>query len=186
VIKSEIRKVGPVTFPAFTGERIYMRPFKQRAGLPKDLRRWQETVDAMLGDLKTEGPIYLMVDQGRVVAGSAHRRPGVHIEGNWQAGRWGYGGTVGRHGWRGRIGWAEFDPEAVILASDVQGCAAYLGDFDGCSRPGGDCTHIDVSGAKRVLLEPFVSYAGTVTTLHESLPLQHDTVRTVVRLNVPL
>lgn len=74
---------GIVPFPAYTGERIYMREFRKSDGLPRAMSRWQPTVDAMLDGIDVDGPIYLMVDQGEVRAGTAHRRPGMHIDGYW-------------------------------------------------------------------------------------------------------
>jgi hypothetical protein len=183
MIVSEARAIGPVDFPEFTGERIYMVPFTQRGGLPHALSRWQRTVDQMLDGIRTDREIFLMVDQGIVEAGRAHRRPGVHIEGNWYADQGRHGGHRGR---RGVDDWSTFDPEAVILASDVQGCMAYLGCFEGESKARGDCAHIDISGARRLAMAPYTAYAGSVTTLHESLPIPMATRRTLVRLNAPL
>src|SRR5206468_2322799 len=111
---------GPVSFPAFRGERHYMIPFNQRDALPPHLRHWQPTVDAMLVGVRTDGPVYLMVDQSRVGAGVSHRRPGLHVDGNWIA-------EIGQHGGPGpghRHTNGVYAPEAVILASDVEGCRA--------------------------------------------------------------
>ena len=72
-----------VTFPVFNAERHYMVPFYQRTGLPSHLRHWQPTVDAMLKDVDSDGPIFMMVDQKLCVPGQPHRRGGVHIDGYW-------------------------------------------------------------------------------------------------------
>lgn len=74
---------GCVQFPEFTGERVYMRRFERGSLLPPDLGRWQATVDAMLDGVASSGPVYLMIDQRRVQAGSFHRRPGLHVDGYW-------------------------------------------------------------------------------------------------------
>lgn len=83
--KSQVKEIGLVTFPEFKGERVYMIPFFQKEGLPKELKRWQKTVDQMLKGITTENPIYLMIDQTFVPAGSTQRRPGLHIDGYWLA-----------------------------------------------------------------------------------------------------
>lgn len=83
MLQSVMQKVGPVEFPAFTAERIYMREFRLETGLPEDLKRWQQTVDQMLVGVDTDGPIYLMVDQKFVTAAETHRRPGLHVDGYW-------------------------------------------------------------------------------------------------------
>lgn len=83
MMQSVMQKVGPVDFPAFMAERIYMREFRLETGLPEDLKRWQPTVDQMLVGVDTDGPIYLMVDQKFIVAAETHRRPGLHVDGYW-------------------------------------------------------------------------------------------------------
>jgi hypothetical protein len=81
---------------------------------------------------------------------------------------------------------ATFDtPEAIILASSISSAIGYVGDYEGPIREGGDCSHIDISGMKLVNMEAGVVYAGNVNCLHESLPVDQDVFRSLVRLNVP-
>ncbi|MEY2854611.1 MAG: hypothetical protein RL030_1743 [Pseudomonadota bacterium] len=199
---SKVQQRGAVPFPAFTGERIYMREFTKAAGLPPDLRRWQDTVDAMLDGVDTSGPIFLMVDQAPVKAATTQRRPGLHVDGYWHPALQAHGGSTppGHRGTptpRGPTPGGGHSPrppshlhrgsdaEGLILASNVLGCAAYAGRFDGQPGDGGDCAHIDASGLLRVDMEPGRAWAGhTLTMLHEALPVRRDCLRTVVRLNV--
>lgn len=177
-MQSSIQQRGVVSFPAFAEERIYMREiFKDRA-LPKDISRWQGTVDAMLDGVDVDGPVYLMVDQGIVKAGATHRRPGVHVDGFWDP-------TLLAHtGMSGDVD--DFVPEGLLLASDVLGCRVFVGHYEGEPQEGGDCDHIDVSRLQVVELTPGRTWAGhTRTMLHESIPSAQDCQRTVVRLNVP-
>lgn len=177
-MQSVIHPRGPVTFPAFMGERIHMRGFLKSEGLPKDLQRWQKTVDAMLDGIEVEGLVYLMVDQGEVRAGTTQRRSGVHVDGCWNPLLSAHTGVTGAD--------AEMPVETLLLASDVLGCRAYAGTYEGWPAEGGDCSHIDVSGLAAVDLTPGRVWAGhTLTMLHESLPVPQDCLRTVVRLNVP-
>lgn len=83
MMQSIVRECGAVSFPAFTGERVYMHEFRMENGLPENLKRWQETVDQMLVGVDTDGPIYLMIDQKAVKAQVTHRRPGMHVDGYW-------------------------------------------------------------------------------------------------------
>ena len=82
-MQSIVQKRGTTAFPAFMGERHHMRAFFQEDGLPVDLKHWQPTVDAMLDGVQTDAPIYLMVDQKVVKAGTTHRRPRMHLDGYW-------------------------------------------------------------------------------------------------------
>ena len=218
-MQSIVQERGSVAFPDFTGERVYMREFRKADGLPFDLARWQPTIDAMLDGVDTDGPLYLMIDQGRIVAGNAHRRPGVHIDGYWNPAMQAHGGSGGGHnpqpnrsggshgggghssrsdrssgshgGSRhsaGASNWAHAtfsDPEAIILASDVRGCRALVGSYDGQVGDGGDCSRFDLAGLHEIIMAPNTIYAGNVTMLHESLPIAFDAMRTLVRINVP-
>lgn len=187
---SIVQQRGQVPFPTFTGERAYMREFTQRDGLPADLIRWQPTVDAMLQGIITEQPIYIMIDQGDVVAGASQRRPGMHIDGYWCAGIQAHGGG-GSHitgSWDTKPNWSHTNfskPEALILASDVSACRALVGEYTGEIGDGGDCSHMDLTALASVRLASGYAYAGNVTMLHESLPVSVNTRRTLVRLNVP-
>lgn len=191
---SIIEARGPVAFPAYAGERHYMRPIT-KGGLPKDLRHWQPTIDAMLAGIDTDSTMYLMIDQSAVKAGSTQRRPGLHIDGYWvpddttaAGGRWD-GGRWSRGRWDGDGGsWntAHFNaPEALLLASNVQAARGFTGTFTGFIGEGGDCSGIDLSGLKELPMEAGRVYAGNVTSLHESLPVASDCFRTVVRISVP-
>lgn len=203
---SIVSQRGNVAFPAHIGERVYMHEFFKGTGLPAALARWQPIVNSMLDGVETTLPIYLMVDQGMVKAGDTHRRPGVHVDGYWNPGK-------GKHGWRNRIGAhggsghgqhrrdrgysgghgsrppthlrKGYGEEALFLATDVSACRAYSGEWEGMAGEGGDCSHINVSALHQVMFESNKVYAGNVAMLHESLPVKADTLRTVVRLNVP-
>lgn len=78
-----------------------------------------------------------------------------------------------------------WEPEALVLASNVQACRAWEGIYTGEPVDGGDCTHIDLTGLNELTLLPNTAYRGNVTMLHESLPVPEDCYRTLVRINVP-
>ncbi len=200
---SSIQERGRVTFPLFKGERHYMIPFLQKDGLPSSLNHWQETVDAMLEGIETAEPIYFMADQSVVVKGETQRRPGVHVDGYWcptlsaHRGGGSHGGHrpipshrgQGGHGGSHMSGaWDTIDfsePEALLLASNVTACRAFVGDYSGEIKEGGDASSIDLSDLRVVHMQRNVTYCGTVATLHESLPVVADSRRTLVRLNCP-
>lgn len=210
LLQSVIETRGPVRFPAYAGERVYMHPFHKRAGLPTALSHWQPTIDAMLDGIETNGPVYLMVDQSPVRAGVTHRRAGVHVDGYWVAGVGHDGGhrtapgmhsphpklsaARGEHGTRppthksGSTVWsaATFnETEAIILASSLSAARGFVGEYVGPVGEMGDCAEVDVSGLDTLEMVAGRVYAGNVCCLHESLPVAADCLRTVVRLNVP-
>lgn len=189
-MQSIIKERSSVTFPRFTGERVYMRPFIQSEGLPFDLARWQPTVDSMLDGISTDGPIYLMIDQGVVRAGITHRRPGVHIDGYWNPATGSHDGQPahfhgGHMSQRHITELSKTRHEAILLASDIGACRGFIGEYEGIIGEGGDCSSFDLSSLEIIHFKSDRCYAGNVTALHESLPVPHDCLRTLVRLNVP-
>lgn len=197
-MQSLVQKGSNVHFPAFTGERIYMKEFRKG----EDLGRWNQTVDEMLQGVKADGPIYLMVDQQKVVAGKTHRQPGAHVDGYWDV-KCGHrshrhviqahGHTPGGHQMPDRtpghqtpthlIG-NEYKKEILILASDVVGCKAYVGGYEPTFGKGGDMSHLNLNKFDEVVMRANIAWVGDVWMLHESIPHETDCLRTVVRLNV--
>lgn len=176
---SSLHQLGVVTFPPFTGEKIYMHAFTKAGGLPVGLQRWQDTVDQMLDGVDAPDLVYLMVDQALVQSGTNHRRPGPHVDGYWNPNIQGQP-NHGGHRLEGS------DEELLLLATNVLGCEAYVGHVMGMPGAGGDCTELDLSGLNRVDLAPGRVWSGhTLSMLHASLPVVRDSLRTVVRLNVP-
>lgn len=216
IVTSTHKQLGPVSFPEFMGERIYMLPFTKKAGLPTHAKRWQRTVDQMLDGIDTDATMYLMVDEKVTPAGTSSRRGGLHVDGYWlpalqehgrggghvsaYGGPGGYGGRVSAHGGGhrptdgghgghrggGHVRMAGLESEALLLASNVSGCAFYDGDYVMPEWKMGDCSTVDTSHMVKTIQQPNVVYGGhTLTLLHESLPLMSAANRTVVRLNVP-
>ena len=194
---SNVEQRGHVPFPRFTGERVYMLPFLKRNGLPDHLERWQPTVDAMLNGVDTEDTIYLMIDQSVCVPGRPTRRGGVHIDGVWEYGahgtpghrgptepRWktpGHRLVMGHNTHRHNGG----PSQAIMLASDVVGCRAYIGEYNAPCKEGGDYSHIDTKPLRAFDMAANIAYAGdAMQFLHESLPQPTEGLRSVVRLNV--
>lgn len=199
---SIIESRGRVEFPEFLAERVYMKEFYKDKGLPEELSRWQPSIDIMLDGVDSSGPIYLMIDEAFVKEGTSHRREGVHIDGYWNPGISAHGGghrpthlPTPSHGPRHLAGrwdlpkpWSHStfeEPEGIILVSNVFASRGFKGEFNGEIGEGGDCSKIDLSGLLELSMEPNRVYAGNVTALHESLKVEKDCYRQLIRLNVP-
>ena len=181
---SYVQKRGFVSFPKFTGEKVYMREFYKRTGLPFDLRRWQPTVDMMLAEIESDEPIYLMIDQAQTEAGAFHRRSWLHVDGYWDAKSQTWPPSPNNP--HLAIDPSDVSPkEAIVLASNVLGSRAFVGRFNVMPKTGNDCASISANGLRRVDMLPDIVYVGNVSMLHESIPVERDCLRTVVRLNVP-
>ncbi len=198
-MKSELLTGATVSFPAFTGERVYMREFTPGRDLPADLERWQPTVDAMLRGVRATGKAYLMIDQAEVPAARTHRRPGLHVDGYWHPGVGHNDGPApggghnpapaprpghifaGGHGGHCQIG----AREALVIAASVEGCEAFEGEWAGEAGKGGDCSAVDVRSLTRRRMPAGVAFVGeTGAFLHAAIQLVAAARRTVVRVNV--
>lgn len=168
--ESVLQEHGKVEFPEFLGERLYMIAFRKGSPLPKILRRWKKTIDAMLAKvtISKKVELYFMADEAYVQKGTPHRRPGPHIDGHWST-----------------TGTLQHYDETILLASSVAGCYGYVGPYYGEFGPGGDVTKMDLSKLDRLMMKSNRVYAGNVTMVHESIPLKESCQRTLVRINVP-
>jgi hypothetical protein len=187
-MKSILIKGSRVLFPTYTGERAYMVHINKHQSLPEKYSRWQGVIDSMLDGVETKDTIYMTIDQGHVKKGCSQRREGAHIDGNWlpDIRAHGTGGHV-TMGWDSGGGWIKenLTNGGIIIASDCDGAKAYKGDFEGVCGKGGDCSHIDLTSAKTVILKPNTVYLGNVTMIHETMPAIKDIDRTFVRLTLP-
>ncbi len=177
---SKCKTLGPVLFPEFTGERAYMIPIKQKEKLPNEFSRWQSTVESMLKDIEATDCIYMTIDQSMVNEGKTQRRSGPHIDGNWVEGKyktmaWDTGPT-----WNTK----NLETGGIILAFDFNGPKAYAGEFKGECNNGGDCSHLDLAGAKTEILKPNYAHVGNVTMIHEAMPSNATQSRIFIRLTL--
>lgn len=133
-----------------------------KALVDESLYPWRHTIAMMLAGTNAQGLGYIMIDQAELKKGDIHRRPGRHIDGAWNA----------------------QSNQKMLLASDVVGCVAYIGDYKPDFGIGGDASQIDVSNMERVVLQPNTTYiASPFTTIHESIPVEQDCRRTLVRIH---
>lgn len=193
--------ITDLEFPENTGERVYMVPFNKShrsVFLPRGLERWKSTVIQMMRPFD-DCLAYLMIDQGVTEPGKTHRRPGLHVDGNWNPGISSHGHRppghnhpgpghyhpthihAGRHGHRHAQGYKK---EAIILATDVLGVRVLKGKY-GADIDGVGAVTLKEGDLDLVYLEPNTVWYGNVTMLHESIPHSKAEPRTVVRINVP-
>lgn len=192
-MKSQIRVTGIIDkWPVVKNQRIYMQEFTQKAGLPNGMKIWQPIVDEMLFGIETDGPIYLMVDQGNVKRGQTLRRPGPHIDGHWVPGKYAHGNPSpghsnppDRHQQPGRHCLPYDGKELILLTSNFYGCDALVGEYEGEFGEGGECGGMMWKGMFREKMRDNHIYTGDVYTVHEAIPSLAEGHRTVVRLNVP-
>lgn len=151
--------------------------------------------------------VYLTVDQKVVAANKTHRRPGLHVDGYphteadrrlqgyitrgaggiWagyaHGGSWGGGGGLG--GGNKDLYW--WDGTGLLTVSNVEGCKAWNQSFKGEPKFEGDCEHLreECKEENATLLKANTLYWMSPSCVHESIPMQVDTIRTFVRVSLP-
>ncbi len=176
-MKSELKLKSTIEFPEFTNERIYMQPFEKNK-LPKKFNRWKKSIDTMLKNETVDGTIYLTIDQSFVKKGSNHRRSGLHFDGNFVNNSW--DPIPPRWSTNNKL-----IGGGILLASNEVGCKAYVGEFHGEIKDGGNCEDVDISKTKSLVLKKNFVYLGNVHMLHETMAANEDQYRTFIRLTLP-
>jgi hypothetical protein len=178
---SVFKHVGETNLPNFSGTRIMMMPIiiGDLNSIPKELSHYQEGLNKLFSftDPKHHGQIgYITIDEKQVLAGTTHRRSGLHVDGVYdgKCGSWGGGG------W-GSVG------NGMLTVSSIPGCKAYNQSFDGEIGRDGECDKIanQCEAAKSTIFEAGQVYWVDGLCVHESLPLSQTTNRQFVRLSMP-
>lgn len=154
--------------------------------------RWNETIKNIISHSpKKDGIAYVTIDELEVKCGETHRRGGKHTDGNYLFG-WGGGGSGWLTGENGRVLPREkhiqqycSDGGGMLIVSSYEGCDGWNGEYNGEPNQGGNCDHIDVSGLEKFTMEKNVIYWGNSTFIHESLPMDRDIKRQLIRITLP-
>jgi hypothetical protein len=193
MLKSKSKMIKPISLPEYRGDRVYMHEFNmENPILPVGYERWESFLKEVIDcSPKKTGKAYLTIDEKIVKKGESHRRGGPHTDGNYLFG-WGGGGGGWLTGEDGRFLPREqhkeqycSDKGGMLIVSSYEACKAWEGDFDGEPNQGGDCSHLDLSKLESYNLKANTLYWGNSTFIHESLPLEEDVKRQLIRITLP-
>lgn len=194
MITSLIRPVGSLALPPFAGTRVYMQShiLGERVRI-QDNPAFEDPIEKMLANVQDDGAkVFITIDQKLVLPGKTHRRPGAHVDGNFIF-SWSSGGGGWLTGENGRV----LSPEnhklqyvnpmgGMLIVSDYQACRAWVGEIDDEPGQGGNCAHMadKLKTLESFLLDPNQVYLGNSTCVHESLPIQEEVQRTLIRITL--
>lgn len=186
-MKSEVKKLMTIDIPSYTGI-LYMKEFllDDLSSIPSE---FQSTIKKMVSSLNIKkGKAYLTIDGKKILKDNSHRREGAHIDGIWEPkGGWDDGGwnNISMHGTpppRHSINPFEVNG-GIILASDYTASKGWNGEYDIMPGDGGDCSKHNLS--EGFIMEKNNVYFGNSTFIHESLPINEDVHRTLIRISFP-
>jgi hypothetical protein len=185
MFESRCERVTEVHLPEFTGLRVMMMPIVigEVDSLPPTLNDWKTAAAVLFASdiihnkrRDNQGKVgYLTIDEKEVLVGQTHRRAGLHIDGGRGKG---WGGGSG--------GWAH-SSTGMLTVSNIEGCHAWLQDFDGEPGDEGNCEHLrsQLKDGARVIFHPNVVYWASGHCVHESIPQPVSVKRQFVRLSLP-
>jgi hypothetical protein len=193
-MKSIVKEMNQIVIPD-ADEEISMIPFDLDTFKGLSLKQCALAKE-MLAGIKHEGGTAYFTSHGKKLKkDDTLRRGGPHIDGN-------YGVTqVPDHiVWKNNGGWkvdqdgpaidTKFhkdsylsDKGGIILASNYSSCLGWVGEYKGVIKSGGDCS--DIKLGKGFKLKAGTVYYGNSQFIHESVAVDKDVHRTVVRITMP-
>ena len=193
MLKSKSKMIKKMSLPEWKGDRVYMHEFDMaNPSLPVGYERWNNVLNEIIASSpKQTGKAYITIDEKIVKKGESHRRGGPHTDGNYIFG-WGGGGGGWLTGEDGRFLPREKHEEqycsekgGMLIVSSYKSCKGWNGEFEGQPNQGGDCSHLDLSKMECYEMESNNLYWGNSTFIHESLPVQEDVKRQLIRITLP-
>jgi len=192
MLKSKSKMIKPISLPEYRGDRVYMHEFDiANPSMPAGYERWNPVLREIASfSPKKTGIAYVTIDEKIVGRGESHRRGGAHTDGNYLFG-WGGGG-----GWlTGEDGRflprekheAQYCSEkgGMLIVSSYEACRGWNGEIKGEPAQGGDCSHLDLSEMDSYIMKSNTLYWGNSTFVHESLPIEEEVARQLVRITLP-
>lgn len=190
-LNSTYRPLSPVILPPYQGRQKRYHPFNlANPSMPEGFEDYLQPVSMLCRAVgANEGEAYLTVDEKVVTAGMSQRRPLPHVDGCFhQIGdkmSWGGGGGGWLH-YCNDVGASSIGRMAVIVAASVAGCKAWRGKFQGRPAKDGDLSHITDQLGEGEVLHENVGYLLSPDCVHESLRFDRDTLRTFIRIALPV
>lgn len=186
-LKSDFRNLGEVSLP-FKGRQMYMHSFNLAD--PKMAQGFEDYLSAVKSLCASAGAFsgvaHMTVDEKVVVAGVSQRRPKPHVDGCFEprAMGWSHGGGSGWLHTCNNIPLENYKRMSVIVASNVVGCRAWRGEFDGIPKSDGDLSHLSLNEGE--ILPANVGFLLSPDCVHESMIQEKTVARTFLRIALPV
>lgn len=180
MFQSSFKELGLISFPDFSGISVMMMPIVIGDNKTNPIKEYHRTCEELFRDTNPEclGKVgYLTIHEKNIQAGDTHRRAGKHVDGILEDGK--IGGWGGPPGPWGAIGLG------MLLASSVEGCKAWNQSINGEPGYDGDCEHLSEELNEGTLFQRNKIYWLDGLCIHESLPMEKDTQRQLIRLSMP-
>ena len=175
MLNSNFKSLGKIKLPEFTGKRKYMHTFNVTDPImAKGFEEYlQPVIDLCAAANLKSGEAHMTVDEKLIKSNMSQRRPGPHVDGCYkpEIGSWGHGS------WCHSV-----NRMTIILASDIEGCRAWKGNFHGEPSTSGDLSHIQDQLDTGEVLRANTGYLLSPDCIHESLIFNKPVKRIFLRI----
>lgn len=184
-LNSDYQFLANISLPEYQGRQYYMHTFD--LAHPEMTEGYEDYLDPVTqlcaAANAVNGLAHMTVDEKVIQPGMSQRRPGPHVDGCFYPDleAWGHG-----PGWNHYCNNVPIPRMAVIVASDVPGCRAWKGVFDGRPTDCGDLSHISSQLGEGEVLPANAGYLLSPDCVHESMIFDSPTQRTFLRIALPL
>jgi hypothetical protein len=187
MLNSYYRRLCEVALP-YKGRQKYMHSFDlANPVMAQGFEDYLVPVTLLCRAAKANiGTAHMTVDEKIIPAGMSQRRPKPHVDGRYipSLSSWGHDGSSGWRHYCNDVGGGELGRMAVIVASSVSGCRAWVGQFDAQPKLDGDLSHLELGEGE--VLPANVGYLLSPDCVHESMIFERETQRTFLRIALPL
>lgn len=186
MLVSECKAIKLVRLPK-TKLDVYMLPIDMAGNADEVPTEWQDFIkDLMIQSDVTKGIGFLMVQERVLSKGQSHRRERVHIDGNYYLNL--NNTNKAGHNPKPRPGHRiDKRPGGMLLVSNYEACKVWTGTTNGDAGDRGDCEHLrhEFTKLKTDTMKANVVYHTNASCIHESMPVDKDVTRMLVRLTLP-
>lgn len=187
MLNSEFADLGPITLPPYQARRKYMHTFDiANPVMAAGFEDYLESVKELCNRARVfHGEAHMTVDEKLLIPGMTHRRPGPHVDGCFipAAQVWGNGPTPGWNHYCNNTG-EVVGRMPVIIASNIIGCKAWRGQFEGEPAIDGNLSHLNLD--KGEYLGANHGFLLSPDCVHESIQHYKTVCRTFLRIALPV
>lgn len=185
---SKYKPLCEVNFPNYQGRQKYMHSFDLENPVMADgFEDYAEIVSTLCSAAGAHhGIAHMTVDEKIVQPGMSQRRPRPHVDGCYYPAleSWGGGGGGWNHYCNNINGAGPLRRMPVIVAADVSGCRAWVGDFEAMPSHNGDLSHLELGAGE--VLKPNFGFLLSADCVHESMIMPEKTQRMFLRIALPV
>lgn len=188
MLDSKYWDLGPITLPPYQARRKYMHTFDiADPVMAAGFEDYQDSVRELCSRARVfQGTAHMTVDEKLLLPLMSHRRPGPHVDGCFMPslGKWGGSPHPGWNHHCNNVAGEAVGRMPVIIASNVIGCKAWQGEFEGEPTDDGDLSHLTLGNGEYLTANR--GFLLSPDCIHESIQHYKTVCRTFLRIALPV